>query len=152
MQVNLNRGLVLVTQKKTEANLHEQYSFFFLLKILKSNFDALNLCQVSLADIIKQREAYTDFQDAYKSSVVRIIEKGFNSEFEDGPLVPEMQALWQEIYKLCLEILSSSINLMYADSKDIIGNLQKNLGAVTNEKMAENCSISLNYLAGPENT
>lgn len=90
---------------------------------MKANFDALNLCGVSLTEIIKQKDAYTDFQEAYRSSVVRIIEKGFNSDFEEGPLVEEMKALWKEIYGLCLEILQSSISLIYADTKEVVINL-----------------------------
>lgn len=63
-----------------------------------------------------------------------------------------MKSLWQEIYQMCLSILSTSINLIYADSKDIITNLVAQLKDIQNEKQAENCSISLNYLSMPENS
>lgn len=62
-----------------------------------------------------------------------------------------MRQLWQEIYKICLNILSSSINLIYANTKDIIKNLESTLKNIQNEKQAENSSISLNYLSTPEN-
>lgn len=128
MQVNLNRSLVIIKDKKTPLNLNDQYSFFFLLRILKSNFDALSICGLSLSEIIKQKDAYTDFLDAYRSSVVRIIEKGFTAEYEgDEATVEEMKKLWQQVYQLCLDILASSINMTYTDTKDILVNLKKNL-------------------------
>jgi hypothetical protein len=63
-----------------------------------------------------------------------------------------MKMLWQEIYQMCLNILSTSINLIYADTKEIITNLSHQLKEIQNEKQAENCSISLNYLSMPENS
>ena len=53
---------------------------------------------------------------------------------------------------MCLDILSSSINLIYSDIKDVVVNLDENLKNIKDEKQAENSSISLNYLAQPENT
>ena len=53
---------------------------------------------------------------------------------------------------MCLSILSTSINLIYADNKDIIAHLETSLKNNTNEKQAENSSISLNYLSAPENS
>jgi len=47
--------------------------------------------------------------------------------------------------------LSTSINLIYADNKQIISNLQANMKDVSNQKQAVNSSISLNYLSMPEN-
>ena len=76
-------------------NLHDQYSFYFILRVLKANFDALNLCGITIADLLKLKESYDDFMDAYKMSVVRIIEKGYNTEFEEGPNVEEMKQLWE---------------------------------------------------------
>jgi len=63
-----------------------------------------------------------------------------------------MKTLWQQIHKMCLNILSTSINLIYADNKEIIHNLIKQLGDLKQDKQAENASISLNYLSRPENT
>ena len=48
-------------------------------------------------------------------------------DFEEGPVKSELESLWQEIYQLCLNILSTSINLIYADNKQIIQNLSSNL-------------------------
>ena len=61
-----------------------------------------------------------------------------------------MKFLWQEIYKLCLSILSTSINLIYSDNKEIIKNLSHLLKDISNEKEEENCGISLNYLSIPD--
>lgn len=63
----------------------------------------------------------------------------------------EIKCLWVEIYQMCLSILSTSINLIYSNTKDILVNLETNLSSVINEKQAENSSISLNYLTAPEN-
>lgn len=52
---------------------------------------------------------------------------------------------------MCLSILSSSINLIFSDIKDIAQSLADNLKNITDEKQAENSSISLNYLSQPEN-
>ncbi len=64
----------------------------------------------------------------------------------------ELKQLWREIYQMCLDILSSSINLIYSDIKDVVLSLDENLKNIKDEKQAENSSISLNYLALPENT
>ena len=53
---------------------------------------------------------------------------------------------------MCLKILSTSINLIYANNKDILANLEGSLKNIENEKHAENSSISLNYLSAPENS
>lgn len=53
---------------------------------------------------------------------------------------------------MCLDILSSSINLIYSDIKDVVVNLEENLKNMKDEKQAENSSISLSYLAQPENS
>jgi hypothetical protein len=66
--------------------------------------------------------------------------------------VEELKQLWREIYQMCLDILSSSINLIYSDIKDVVLSLDENLKNIKDEKQAENSSISLNYLALPENT
>jgi len=43
-----------------------------------------------------------------------------------------MKSLWNEIYQLCLNILSTSINLIYSDNKQIIVNLLSSLQDVSN--------------------
>jgi hypothetical protein len=65
-------------------------------------------------------EAYQLFLRSYKDCIVKIIEEGYTPDFEDGPVKGELESLWQEIYQLCLNILSTSINLIYADNKQII--------------------------------
>jgi hypothetical protein len=56
-----------------------------------------------------------------------------------------LEKLWHEIYQMCLNILSSSINLIYSNITDIAKSIK--FEDITNEKQAENSSISLNYLA-----
>lgn len=69
-------------------------------------------------------DAYQRFLTSYKQCIVKIIESGYAQDFEEGPLEAEMKSLWHEIYQLCLNILSTSINLIYSDNKQIIQNLQ----------------------------
>ena len=52
---------------------------------------------------------------------------------------------------MCLDIMSSSISLIYSDIKHILSNLEQNLKNLKDEKQAENSIISLNYLAQTEN-
>ena len=52
---------------------------------------------------------------------------------------------------MCLDIMSSSISLIYSDIKHILSNLEENLKNLKDEKQAENSIISLNYLAQTEN-
>lgn len=52
---------------------------------------------------------------------------------------------------MCLNILSSSINLIYSDNSQIISNLDHSLQHISNEKQAENSSISLRYLSQSDN-
>jgi hypothetical protein len=99
-----------------------------------------------------EEDSYQRFLATYKQCIVKIIEQGYSNDFEAGDSQTEMQNLWQEIYQMCLNILSSSINLIYADTKDIIKNLESSMKQVENEKQAENCSISLNFLSMPENS
>lgn len=96
-------------------------------------------------------EAYQGFLKSYKDCIVRIIEEGYSQDFEEGDSTNEMKSLWKEIYQLCLNILSTSINLIYSDNKQIISNLQANMRDVANQKQAVNSSISLNYLSMGEN-
>jgi hypothetical protein len=79
-------------------------------------------------------DAYHQFLATYKSCIVKIIEEGYTADFEEGPLEAEMKGLWQEIYKMCLNILSTSINLIYSDNKEIIANLEQSLKNDQNEK------------------
>ena len=52
---------------------------------------------------------------------------------------------------MCLDIMSSSINLIYSDIKHVLSYLEENLKNLKDEKQAENSTISLNYLAQTEN-
>jgi hypothetical protein len=97
IQENLETTTSLITSKKTSANLVDQYSFYFILKILTANFQALSFCSIALPDIMDQ-DAYHKFLNSYKECIVKIIEQGYTPDFEEGPLEPEMQSLWNEIY------------------------------------------------------
>jgi hypothetical protein len=120
---------------------------------LAANFKALSFCSIALQDIMDE-VTYQKFLAAYRQCIVKIIEQGYVSDFEEGENADECKNLWVEISSMCFDILSSSINLIYSDIKDIIINLEESLrdsDKMKNAKQAQSSSISLNYLAQPEN-
>jgi hypothetical protein len=119
-----------------------------MLKILTANFKALTFCSISLPEIMDD-ETYQGFLRAYRQCIVKIIEQGYSKDFEEGEEREEIEKLWKEIYYMCLNILSSSINLIYSNITDVARSLK--FEVITDEKQAENSSISLNYLAQSEN-
>jgi hypothetical protein len=141
---NLKGLSSLIDSKKTVQNLPDQYCLYLMLQILTANFKALSFCSISLPDIMDDT-TYQSFLTAYRQCIVKIIENGYSQDFEEGEHRSEIEKLWQEIYQMCLNILSSSINLIYSNITDIAKSLK--LDSIENEKQAENCSISLNYLA-----
>ncbi len=150
IQENLDRTSSLIDTKKTSKNLADQYCFFLTLKILAANFKALSFCSIALQDIMDEA-TYQNFLSAYRQCIVKIIEQGYVHDFEEGEHNDEFKKLWIEISSMCLDILSSSINLIYSDIKDVLVNLEENLKNMKDEKQAENSSISLSYLAQSEN-
>lgn len=76
IQDNLERTKDLIENKKTGANLVDQYSLYFILQILTTNFKALSFCSIALPDIMEE-DAYNNFLSSYKSVIVRIIEEGY---------------------------------------------------------------------------
>jgi hypothetical protein len=142
--VNLDRTSGLIDSKKTSSNLTDQYCLYLMLKILTANFKALSFCSISLPDIMDE-ETYQDFLRAYRDCIVKIIENGYSQDFEEGDDKQEIEKLWKEIYQMCLNILSSSINLIYSNITDVAKSLK--FEVLADEKQAENSSISLNYLA-----
>ncbi len=76
----LMKSISIIKSKKTEENLSEQYNFFMILKLLKSNFEALNHCRLGLSTILKPI-AYENFLSAYTATVKYIIEPGFLPDF-----------------------------------------------------------------------
>jgi hypothetical protein len=58
-----------------------------------------------------------------------------------------MRALWSEIYYMCLNILSTSINLIYSNTGEIVQSVLASLSELGNTKQEENSSISINHLS-----
>ena len=153
IQENLAKFSEIINEPKSMANLTHQYSLYFLFKVMAANFSALNFCTLSLQSLLKDNN-YKVFLETYKLVIVKLSETGFLQEFQDtdeGNLV-EMQSLWEEIVKIGQKVMSNSMNMIYADIKDILQNLESSLQNVHDQKQAENCSIFLNYLGMPENS
>jgi len=99
----------LIDQQKSTKTLEQQYSFYFTLKILKSNLISLTVCEIDLKDIIQDDSIYDQFYKSFRETVVRIIEKGYNKDFQS----PEIQVLWKEIYDECLQAMSMGLGMIY---------------------------------------
>lgn len=133
---------------KAEQNLMDQYGFYFVLRVLHSNFSALQACSLSLQDLMDQ-DAYVLFLDTFKEAVVSLINEGFKEEFE-GEHQEEMKVLWGRITELASSILSLSINLIYKSTAQIIESLEESIKDGSDLKKLENASIALKYLSTPE--
>jgi hypothetical protein len=70
---------------------------------------------------------YQKFLAAYRQCIVKIIEQGYAYDFEEGENTDECKNLWVQISSICLDIMSSSINLIYSDIRDVIINLEESL-------------------------
>lgn len=73
----------LIDAPKTTKTLEQQYSFYFTLKLLKSNLISLTVCEIDLKDIIQDESIYNEFYQSFKNTVVTIIEKGFNKDYQN---------------------------------------------------------------------
>jgi hypothetical protein len=63
-----------------------------------------------------------------------------------------MKELWKEIYAICLQILSNSMNLIYSGNSQIMDTLEASLvKAQHDHKHAENSTMLLTYLCQQEN-
>lgn len=51
----------LIDAAKTTKTLEQQYSFYFTLKVLKSNLISLTVCEIDLRDIIQDEAVYDGF-------------------------------------------------------------------------------------------
>ena len=91
---NLEKSKAMIFGKKTRANLLEQYCLYYIIQILKANFSALTLCQLTLPELI-QAEELQKFLAVYKDTVVKSLEQGFTKDFEECPEKAEMEALWE---------------------------------------------------------
>ncbi len=78
-----------------------------------------------------------------------LIEEGYSQEFEgEEEEIEEMKQLWDQIYKLCLKILQSSLKLIYSSNQDILEYLDHSLdSALTNFKKAESSILLLTYFS-----
>lgn len=148
IQSNLISFKSLIQGAKHDGNLCEQYCFYFLLKLILSNFQALSYCSLSLSTLLKE-SAFESFQSVYQECIVSIVKEGYSM---DRAASDEVRELWNQIHLTCVKILQNSINMIFKDTKDVIENLQNNLGeSLSDHKKAENSSIALNYLSSREN-
>lgn len=79
---------------------------------------------------MKKQDVYKRFIDTYKEVILGLIERGVSAhEFEgQGEEAGEIWKLWgTHIYGLCLNILSSSMTLIYSDNIDVVQSLSESL-------------------------
>lgn len=109
----------LITSQKTLDNLSDQTSFLSVIQILLANFKAMTYCGIKLPDILEE-DSIKEFILTYQSSIMTLVENGLNKDIDNI-----CGNLWEEIHDSCVEIMSFSISLLYADSKAVIADLAK---------------------------
>jgi hypothetical protein len=90
----------------------------------------------------------------FQSTVRGLIENGYSQDFQGDSEedISEMKELWKEIYAICLQILSNSMNLIYSGNSQIMDSLEASLTKAPRDyKHAENSTMLLTYLCQPEN-
>ncbi len=123
----------LIDAPKTTKTLEQQYSFYFTLKVLKSNLISLTICEIDLKDVIQDENIYNIFYQQFKNTVVKIIEKGFNKDFQNN----EIKLLWKEIYDECLLSMSMGLGMIYNSFQEINAILKRSLSDLSDEKNRE---------------
>lgn len=111
---------------------------------------ALSFTGITLTDIL-DKEGYQHFLDVYNNCIASMIEKGYTKDFETGNAEGELISIWQGIYKSCQDILADSMDLIYADTSEILLMLSKTLKKEMTAKEEENCSFSLRFLSKEQN-
>ena len=94
----LLNSIDIIGHQKTLDNLASQYNLSFILSILKANLAALNHCRLNLKDLLRKQSSYEAFLEAFKKTILQIIETGYNQDFQECEEQETMKKLWQEIY------------------------------------------------------
>ncbi len=136
----------LIDEPKTTKSLEQQYAFYFTLKVLKSNLISLTICEIDLRDVIQDEEIYNHFYEQFKSTVVTIIEKGFNRDFQ----TQEIKLLWKEIYDECLLSMSMGLGMIYNSFKEINQILKRSLYDLNDPKNREYALLVITNFARHE--
>ena len=65
----------------------------------------------------------------FQSTVRGLIENGYSQDFQGDSEedISEMKELWKEIYAICLQILSNSMNLIFSGNSEIMDSLEASL-------------------------
>lgn len=63
----------LLQDKKTSANLKEQYCLFYTLNVFKAAVQSMNVLDISLANILTDRADFDRFMKAFDATVQRIV-------------------------------------------------------------------------------
>ena len=107
------------------------------MRLLLANFKALNHCRLDLKSLLKDPIAYHSFLQVFQSTVKTVIENGYSSDFQatsEDSAADEMRQLWKDIYALCFQILSDSMNLIYSGSSEIMESLEASLSKAEQDK------------------
>lgn len=107
---------------------------------------SLTICEIDLRDVIQDEQVYNDFYEQFKSTVVTIIEKGFNREFQ----TPEIKLLWKEIYDECLLSMSMGLGMIYDSFKEINSILKRSLYDLNDPKNREYALLVITNFARHE--
>ena len=106
----------------------------------------MTICEIDLRDVIQDESIYNEFYEQFKSTVVTIIEKGFNREFQ----TQEIKLLWKEIYDECLLSMSMGLGMIYNSFKEINSILKKALSDLSEPKNREYALLVITNFARHE--
>jgi len=84
--------------------------------------------------------------DNYKTCIAKLVEEGYTDDFEEDECTQESKGIWISCEDICKEILSTSVNLIFATPLDIVASLITDFKNLNNEKKKQNASFSLMYI------
>ena len=140
----------LVNSHKTEADIADQYSFYYILGVFVQNVKAFSFTGINLLDIL-DKAGYQNFLDVYNNCIKSVIEEGYTKDFEKGSSEGELINIWLGIYGACQDIVTNSMDLIYSDTSEILLMLSDTLKKKMTPKEEENCSFSLRFLSKEQN-
>jgi len=82
----------------------------------------------------------------YKTCIAKLVEEGYSDDFAEDEKTQESKGIWITCESICKEILSTSVNLIFATPQDIVASLVKDFKNLDNDKKKQNATFSLVYL------
>ena len=95
-------------------------------------------------------KGYKYFMTAYESTIVAVVEKGLHRQalknVEAPALREELTQLWEEIERVCKEIIDGSVSLLHQDPSSMVEILLDGLNKPRQELSLQNICVQISYL------